>query len=189
MERTRKGVSRRSNGRLFLSSGARGGSGGRVAFSRYRPPLQQRKKSPWPARASPPSALGFLSPGDGMACPPARVRTREQGPRVSFPARARPVAWAPRKCCMMTFRRALSSLPPLNNLALSLQPPFPPPPKPKTGPQHRRPRRCRVLRPRPRPVSLCFPSSILEVALSFLFFECLRRDPRPSSALPIKSLS
>jgi len=169
--------------------GGSGGLGGPRRLFSISSAVAATKKKPLACSRFLPSALGFLSPGDGMACPPARVRTREQGPRVSFPARARPVAWAPRKCCMMTFRRALSSLPPLNNLALSLQPPFPPPPKPKTGPQHRRPRRCRVLRPRPRPVSLCFPSSILEVALSFLFFECLRRDPRPSSALPIKSLS
>lgn len=159
--------------------GGSGGLGGRRRLFSISSAVAATKKKPLACSRFPPSALGFLSPGDGMACPPARVRTREQGPRVSFPARAKPVAWAPRKRCMIDLPSS-AILSPLNNLALSLQPPFPPPQKTKNRPAT----------PPPAPVSSStaptapceFVFSVVGFGGRFIFFVFRVLAPRPSAA-------
>ena len=169
--------------------GGSGGLGGPRRLFSISSAVAATKKKPLACSRSPPSALGFLSPGDGMACPPARIRTREQGPRVSFPARAKPVAWAPRKRCMIDLpSSAILSPPsqqprPLSSTALSSSSktknrPATPPPAPVSSST--------------APTAPCeFVFSVVYFGGRFIFFvfECLRRDPRPPSALPIKSLS
>ena len=69
MERTRKGVSRRSNGRLFLSSGARGGLGGPRRLFSISSAVAATEKKPLACSRFPPlgSWLSFAGRWHGVS--------------------------------------------------------------------------------------------------------------------------